>query len=829
MKKFKLNLLAVSMVSTLTPLMFLMSCSKQEQNKNQGNTQNTDQNSNGNTSDTNGFKNNQGSNQNKSDSVQPSNNNTGSSNNTSTTIQPSNDGESTNNASRPTQPSNNGGSSNNTSRPTKPSNNGGSANNASRPTSPANNGGVADPGVVEDDSPVNPQRESRGKANNPTVPNISRAAYDKLSDSEKYRLDIDRYTEALEDATGADIPLPEDDDYDTKADAIKQPRFKEAYLRNFSYYDGTGLFLNPIKDPLKTQHWTATLYNGGKSRFLANDFYKQVANQTYSIEFFNNNEAKADTKTVSSMGTAWILDYKPTTDGSYPTTWYFATNLHVAEKLVKTQADSNTNYTNIINPSVEAATYNDYINKRDEAEKLYLEKAEPYNAQIEERKKQLDALENLGRSLNSGELRKKTELETEIKSIKAQMEKALLPEAIEFDKYYKLAKSFNEENTSVLRTLVLRRFNEETGVRQGLEITSFSPTVENYKFNPSQVKLIYAANDFLKTSPRSYLSSEQTQYHDLEEMADFAVIEVNFAGTTSVEKQTGEANGKYVTEQADAQTIARMATGNYADTPEKQIRFSSKSIFNKYDELVNEKVKVNYNDRDIDVSRMLVNFVAVGFPRAKNDYSITDNDVTWKYKGQSVVDTTSSLWTNKPRDFSSFTYDKGNGLTKTLAFRNFTDKPGLTDILITQPLINSTKEQGFSINNVKDKTSNYQGSRYINYGLGINPTAWSPFEGASGSSFRDYENTVYGINYAVGDSGGVTGTSFVQAFRSEGIDYNGFYGKYNLEQYDLIYGGGKNQRTSFREAILAAYGSSYKTNLFKEGAGVIPQEFRFNK
>ncbi|MFL0973860.1 hypothetical protein, partial [Mycoplasmopsis synoviae] len=64
------------------------------------------------------------------------------------------------------------------------------------------------------------------------------------------------------------------------------------------------------------------------------------------------------------------------------------------------------------------------------------------------------------------------------------------------------------------------------------------------------------------------------------------------------------------------------------------------------------------------------------------------------------------------------------------------------------------------------------------------------------------------------------------AFRSEGESYNGFYGKYQLEEYDLIYGGGKNQRTSYRQA-LESLDANIKTALFPNGINKIPEEFKF--
>ncbi|SYV97567.1 Membrane-associated lipoprotein precursor [Mycoplasmopsis edwardii] len=67
------------------------------------------------------------------------------------------------------------------------------------------------------------------------------------------------------------------------------------------------------------------------------------------------------------------------------------------------------------------------------------------------------------------------------------------------------------------------------------------------------------------------------------------------------------------------------------------------------------------------------------------------------------------------------------------------------------------------------------------------------------------------------------------AFRSEGHDYHGLFGdKYKLPEYDLIYGGGENQKNSYREALKAKY-PNIQTNLFPNGLNEIPDKFKFNK
>nr|WP_307918793.1 hypothetical protein [Mycoplasmopsis bovis] len=71
-------------------------------------------------------------------------------------------------------------------------------------------------------------------------------------------------------------------------------------------------------------------------------------------------------------------------------------------------------------------------------------------------------------------------------------------------------------------------------------------------------------------------------------------------------------------------------------------------------------------------------------------------------------------------------------------------------------------------------------------------------------------------------------------FRSPGKDYNKLFGNYNLPQYDLIYGGGKDQKNSYRQALEAKYKfnewNTLKPNYFRKRLSRkinVPKEFRF--
>lgn len=61
-----------------------------------------------------------------------------------------------------------------------------------------------------------------------------------------------------------------------------------------------------------------------KEGVITTEKHAQLAKQVYSVSFHNG---------VQQVGTAWILDYKLTNDGTYPVTWYFGTNAHVLDDL----------------------------------------------------------------------------------------------------------------------------------------------------------------------------------------------------------------------------------------------------------------------------------------------------------------------------------------------------------------------------------------------------------------------------------------------------------------------------------------------------------------
>ena len=114
------------------------------------------------------------------------------------------------------------------------------------------------------------------------------------------------------------------------------------------------------------------------------------------------------------------------------------------------------------------------------------------------------------------------------------------------------------------------------------------------------------------------------------------------------------------------------------------------------------------------------------------------------------------------------------------------------------------------INKVKTSTP------YVGYGLIYGAEGSNMRGGSSGALSVDQDGYAIGIHYASDNNSAMGGT---QAFVSEGYDYKGYYGNYNLPAYDLIRGGGQLQKASYYDNMVKIYGKdpNFKTRLFPRG------------
>ncbi|EDT87863.1 lipoprotein [Ureaplasma parvum serovar 14 str. ATCC 33697] len=524
--------------------------------------------------------------------------------------------------------------------------------------------------------------------------------------------------------------------FDEKAKSVGQDSYESAAYKGFTLpvYESDGK-INGLalagKDTPKGPSWVDAIGRnqwqiGGLPRTLPNEKYRQEAMQTFSLGILNNDPHKNNTYNKTA-GTTWILDYQKTSDNKYPTKWYFATNLHVADAI--------------------------------------------------------------------------------------------------------------NENTSSIN---LMRLMDSAQIKTTFRLSNLDENIYSFGFRSKEhgknllnhgLKKIFDGRDFLKTKPAEYLiNSQKEKYKDVGNFTDFAVFELDFEKLELVnvwKNFLGENNGlvtKYNT--YNSQELAKVITSNYANNKNNQIKFLSKSYLNDYSKI---DVPLKYRQEDAKTwFKKYDELFALGWPNSTEDFffkAYVDDDQL-KYRTRDNF----SLWTNSDyRFFNNLTQqeggqpafppertERGNYLSYAIGFRSFIEKPGIVDAFIAVPQIG---------NNLYTSSDN---KKYINMGLEYLPKHFAPAGGASGTSVRNQKNELVGIYHAKYDS---SKTGLAAAFRSEGYDYHGLYGSYNLPQYDLIYGGGKDQteKKSYREAMKDIYqNNNIKTALFPDGFDKIPDEFKFN-
>ncbi|QJG66266.1 hypothetical protein HGG64_00865 [Mycoplasma phocoeninasale] len=385
-----------------------------------------------------------------------------------------------------------------------------------------------------------------------------------------------------------------------------------------------------------------------------------------------------------------------------------------------------------------------------------------------------------------------------------------------------VADTFNSKTT----TIGLINIKEDVGLNTKIPLIN-GISNDNDFFNKYNLQLndanraganvIFEAKDFLSVDPADYLIGEQkTKYKDYKEMLDFAVIEIDF------EKFADSKPEKFSTVEDWVKEI----THDYANQQKRHIKFLAETYLKNYD-----KAKYSLN-LDEAIKEQKDNFYIIGYPISTNDWGLDmyqDKDYdpdTRKFKKSLWINGEPSLFdttnTSNLSEKDRFKLQNGDRLSSNLGFRSFADKPGLLDAFIGFPKISNEKPNDF-YTKTNDKGEK---SYFINFGLEYSPRHFAPEPGASGSVIRNQKNELIAVFHS---KEGFVNSGLAAAFRSEGFDYQGLYGSYNLPQYDLIYGGGKEQTNSFRQALMKKYGSgNFQTNLFSN-LNTVPDQFNFNK
>ncbi|MBR2055529.1 MAG: DUF31 family protein, partial [Mycoplasmataceae bacterium] len=279
---------------------------------------------------------------------------------------------------------------------------------------------------------------------------------------------------------------------------------------------------------------------------------------------------------------------------------------------------------------------------------------------------------------------------------------------------------------------------------------------EGYYVENPPAKTIFLGNDFLTTSPKD---SSTNSFSDKEEYADFGVFELTFEN----EQQ------------------ARQATNNYAEwEKDKQFKYRESDLVNNPE---NQTSKI----------------YELGFPQDGNNGS---------HASRTVSTNTNQVLYDQGKT------DPNQGLSKSQHYNTWTHTYGGFDGHIAMPWFGYNYEW---IDNNLSATSNFnKTTSYATYGLiyGVNNGNMAP--GSSGGLTIDENGYAIGVHFG-SDNNAATGQS--QAFYCGGYDYKGYYGNYNLPQYDLIRGGYPKQKNSYYDSLVKIYGKdpNFKTNLFPNG------------
>ncbi|MBN3534864.1 Ig-specific serine endopeptidase MIP [Mycoplasma procyoni] len=371
-----------------------------------------------------------------------------------------------------------------------------------------------------------------------------------------------------------------------------------------------------------------------------------------------------------------------------------------------------------------------------------------------------------------------------------------------------------------VKGFALTKLNPDVGIHTKLGLVEFdhekfSRLISDMVKGNEALTTFYTAEDYLNSKPADFLEKKQAEkYKDAEEFIDFAVLELDFNKLPN----NGSYGGYFDFSEADKSEVAKSFTNSYATNENKHIKFLSTSYLSNY-EKANQPLVIKKGE----TPKAVDNFYLVGYPSAKNDFTFDQYVDEFEYQNKvrsfylftnGDFDLFGNISLNEINETYSIpekVWNKGYDLSYALGYRTFVDKPGLSDEFISASKVG----KDFLVSKETGKT-------LISSGLSYLPRAYSPLGGSSGSSMRNQNNELVAVFHASNQSA-VTGLA--SAFRSEGFDYKGAYGEYNLPQYDLIYGGGKNQKSSYRQKLIEKYGSKH-TNLFKDNYE-IPEKFKF--
>nr|VZR99932.1 Membrane-associated lipoprotein [Mycoplasma feriruminatoris] len=682
--------------------------------------------------------------------------------------------------------------------------------------------------------------------------------YTNNSQKERFKFDNDKYISRLESEYGGSknsIDLKNFRGLDTKQEDIKKfndlaqsanfdtyynaalkgftlPVYKNGQVDSLKIYDGSETIKGP--SPIDSLGRIEKAKTNGLARTLPNETYKTAAVQTFQVSFkgwkdYAQEIAEADyyIKLFEKWDEEQIKNYIARQ------LWQLEQNLKYDLNLI--EKDIATTDPELITVIKGFNDKKELLQKEYEKEKEKLSSLKRdgliqwQKEEIEKYKKKKE--EKIFQTSESGTMWIMDYLDDNGKT----------PTKFYFGTNSHVAKAIKDDLISVSLT----RINSDVNVGQTFNLNSFDKNFTTFTFEAQEKKskisdavtAIFHATDFINNdkNPVNFLeNSQKDKYKDAGIFADFAVVEIDFAKLLengnykrSIWNEKVEISDKSPTEQ---DKLIKLITNDYQSSKNK-VKFESKSLleddfYNTFD----RKLDFNQNNNeDVQKYKDLNSLYILGYPSSKEDHYLE------KYYDQQQLDYQKydfSLWVNSEykyyknitkkegytSSFKDFELEKGNFLSYQIGYRSFINKPGLTDAFLAVHRI------GNDLYTLYDKDKK-EIKRYFNYGLEILPRFYAPAGGASGSSVRTKDNKLLAVFHAANY---VAKTGLAVVFRSNGYDYKNLFGKYNLGQYDLIYGGGKDQQAgrSYREIMKEKYNNK-KSALFTSGFNDIPEDFKF--
>ncbi len=243
------------------------------------------------------------------------------------------------------------------------------------------------------------------------------------------------------------------------------------------------------------------------------------------------------------------------------------------------------------------------------------------------------------------------------------------------------------------------------------------------------------------------------QWQDTEEYIDFAVMEVKFSSSEE----------------------AKTFTQNYVEKSSRHFKYRKESILKNY----NLKIDNGYS--------------VIGFPDTSSGSTPYFRPVSMYSNRPAAMDKNEPIIAN----------DQFSNLATSPYYNTFTDRLGMFDASLGLSFFGMDYRQAYGLNRW-----------YSSWGLTY-PIDYSNLgAGSSGSMLRDKNGYTVGIYFAADPRAGI---GLAQALYCEGFNYQGKYGKFNLEGYDIIEGGFPNQKISYKDNLRIIYGNEFKTHLFPNG------------